>query len=108
MQALQLQKILKENNYEIIHSLNGKEALKILDEKELPDIIISDIIMPFIDGFKFCRQVKNNKKTKNIPIILLTELADYGDVIKGLQAGADNFPNHIPKSLFLKGLTIFY
>ena len=91
MQALQLQKILKENNYEIIHSLNGKEALKILDEKELPDIIISDIIMPFIDGFKFCRQVKNNKKTKNIPIILLTELADYGDVIKGLQAGADNF-----------------
>lgn len=90
-QALQLQMILEENNFEVIHGVNGKEALALIDENNLPDLIITDIIMPKMDGYEFCSKIKGNKKTENIPVILLTQLSDYNDVIKGIQAGADNF-----------------
>lgn len=90
-QALQLIMILEENGYNILHGINGKEALKLIDEDNLPQIIITDIIMPVMDGYELCRAVKNNCKTKDIPVILLTQLSNPDDVIKGLQAGADNF-----------------
>jgi two-component system, sensor histidine kinase and response regulator len=90
-QALKLQMILEESNFEVIHGLNGKEALDLIDENNPPDIIISDIIMPIMDGYEFCSKVKQNEKLKDIPVILLTQLSNPDDVIKGLQAGADNF-----------------
>ncbi len=90
-QALQLQMILEDKGYEVLHGLNGKEALYLIDENNLPDIIISDIIMPVMDGYEFCDIIKKNEKTKVIPVILLTQLSNANDVIKGLQCGADNF-----------------
>ncbi len=90
-QAMQLQMILEEYGYEVLHGINGKEAYDLLDEDNLPDMIISDIIMPEMDGYEFCAKVKNNVKTKDIPVILLTQLSKPDDVIKGLQSGADNF-----------------
>lgn len=56
-----------------------------------PKIIISDIIMPGMDGYEFCTKVKATPHLKFIPVILLTALQDPQDIIKGLQAGADNF-----------------
>ena len=90
-QALKLQMILEENGYEVIHGFNGKVALELIDPNNLPDIIISDIVMPEMDGYELCSSVKANEKTKEIPVILLTQLSNPEDVIKGLQAGADNF-----------------
>lgn len=90
-QALQLTMILEGNGYNVLHGVNGAEALELLDEDNLPEIIISDIIMPVMDGYEMCRRVKENNKTKEIPVILLTQLCNPDDVIKGLQAGADNF-----------------
>lgn len=90
-QALKLQMILEEKDYEVLVGTNGKEALALIDESNLPDLIISDIIMPEMDGYEFCSRVKQNSKTKEIPFILLTQLSKPDDVIKGLQAGADNF-----------------
>ena len=90
-QAMQLQMILEEYGYEVLYGINGKEAYDLLDEDNLPDMIISDIIMPEMDGYEFCSKVKGNEKTKNIPVILLTQLSKPDDVIKGLQSGADNF-----------------
>ena len=90
-QALKLQMILEEKDYDVLVGTNGKEALALIDESNLPDLIISDIIMPEMDGYEFCSQVKQNSKTKDIPFILLTQLSKPDDVIKGLQAGADNF-----------------
>ncbi len=56
-----------------------------------PILIISDIVMPGIDGYEFCKKLKETPALKDIPIILLTSLNDPLDIIKGLQAGADNF-----------------
>ncbi|MBE0647400.1 MAG: response regulator [Bacteroidales bacterium] len=56
-----------------------------------PILIISDIVMPGMDGYEFCKKLKENPDLKDIPIILLTSLRDPLDIIKGLQAGADNF-----------------
>ena len=89
-QAEQLKYILEEHKFNVIIMKNGKDALKLL-ETTTPTIIVSDIIMPEIDGFELCRQIKNNPVTKDVPVILLTSLSESVDIIKGLQAGADNF-----------------
>lgn len=90
-QALQLQMILESNDFDTEHSLNGKEALKLLEGDYKPDIVITDIVMPVMDGYELCTSLKANPKTKDIPVIILTQLSDPNDVIKGLQANADNF-----------------
>ena len=90
-QALKLQIILEKKGYEVLHGLNGRDALSLLDINNPPNIIISDIVMPEMNGYEFCSEIKQNEKTKNIPVILLTQLSNPEDVIKGLQAGADNF-----------------
>ncbi|MCD6355298.1 MAG: response regulator [Prolixibacteraceae bacterium] len=90
-QALKLQMILEERGYEVLYGSDGLEAMDLLDENNPPDIIISDIVMPKMDGYEFCHKVKQNEKTRDIPVILLTHLSDPEDVIKGLQSGADNF-----------------
>lgn len=90
-QALQLQMILESNDFETAHALNGEEALKLLESDYMPDIVITDIVMPVMDGYALCTSLKANPKTKDIPVIILTQLSDPNDVIKGLQANADNF-----------------
>lgn len=78
--------------HQIKHKIckNGAEAYEeaLL---EPPQMIISDIVMPVMDGYEFCARVKENKNLSDIPFILLTALSDPLDIIKGLQAGADNF-----------------
>ncbi len=90
-QALKLQMALEQKNYHVIHGVNGKEALELIDFDDLPNLIITDVVMPVMDGYEFCNAVKHNEQTRNIPVILLTQLSDPKDVIKGLQSGADNF-----------------
>jgi len=58
---------------------------------EKPELIISDIVMPGMDGYEFCKKVKNTEGLSRVPIILLTALQDPQDIIRGLQAEADNF-----------------
>lgn len=70
---------------------DGNEALAALAEGELPSIIISDVMMPNMDGFEFCRQVKNNIETSHLPIILLTAKDDIDSKIQGLEYGADAY-----------------
>jgi PAS domain S-box-containing protein len=89
-QAENLKFILESDNYTVIHVLNGVEALETLKDFT-PKIIISDIIMPKMDGFTLCSRVKADNLLKGIPIILLTSLSDSEDIIKGLVSGADSF-----------------
>jgi two-component system sensor histidine kinase/response regulator len=89
-QAEILKYILENNNYSVRHAIDGQKALEILNQF-VPDIIISDIVMPGIDGYHFCSIVKANDRLKKIPVILLTALSDPRDVIKGLECGADSF-----------------
>ncbi len=80
--------VLKE--YTLLIAPNGKLAWEIIQE-EVPDIIISDIMMPFMDGYSLVKKVKSHNKTKDIPVILITASNDSDDRIKGLQIGADDF-----------------
>ena len=80
------------NDYEYLQAPNGEEALKVAG-KNRPDLIISDIKMPVMDGFQFCEQLKANPKTKGIPVVLLTSLKDDASRAEGQRVGADGFLN---------------
>ena len=77
-------------DYTIIESPDGQAALSIIP-KENPDFIISDVMMPFLSGIELCSRLKSNIETCHIPFILLTSLAEREDIIKGLNAGADDY-----------------
>ena len=89
-QAQQIRNLLEEHGYNVTLVSNGKEALAAA-RKSPPSLIISDIVMPEMDGYRLCCEVKADNNLKKIPLILLTSLSDPHDVIKGLQCKADNF-----------------
>ena len=89
-QREQLQHLLEQHGYSVAAAANGKSALEAAQVRR-PDLIISDIVMPELDGYGLCKSIKTGEKTKNIPVVLLTNLSDPGDVIRGLECGADNF-----------------
>ncbi|MFH1454375.1 MAG: ATP-binding protein [Armatimonadota bacterium] len=89
-QAQVLKDILVENGFKADVAHNGAEALEFL-KKQKPQLVISDIVMPQMDGYELCSHIKNNDELRSIPVILLTSLSGINDVIKGLEAGADNF-----------------
>lgn len=75
-------------SYKISCASNGKEALKLLDEW-IPDLVISDVMMPEMNGIEFCKRMKQNLRTSHIPIILLTAKVETCDYVEGLENGAD-------------------
>ena len=81
---------LVKNGFEVETALNGAEAYKKLYEY-IPDIVVSDIMMPVIDGYQLCRMIKNVDETKKIPVILLTVLDKKIDSFWGKKAGAQLF-----------------
>jgi signal transduction histidine kinase/CheY-like chemotaxis protein len=89
-QAESLRHSLESNGYQCVVARNGKEALE-LAHAAPPALIISDVMMPEMDGFKFCRRVKSDEKLKDVPVVLLTSLVEFSDVIRGLECGADHF-----------------
>lgn len=85
--------LLFDGRYEIARAVNGRDALDKLALEE-PDLIISDLMMPEMDGREFCKAVKSDVNTSHIPFILLTAKATDDDKLLGLQTGADDY---IPK-----------
>ncbi|MCF6355023.1 MAG: response regulator [Candidatus Polarisedimenticolaceae bacterium] len=77
-------------DYEVITAYNGHSGLE-MAITEAPDLLLLDIMMPGLDGYQVCTQLKNNEKTRFIPIIMITALTEIEDKIKGLNAGADDF-----------------
>lgn len=84
---------LLEEEYEILEATNGIEG-KETALKHIPDIIISDVMMPEMDGITLCNELKTNEKTSHIPLILLTAKSSIESRIKGIEIGADSY---IPK-----------
>jgi signal transduction histidine kinase/ligand-binding sensor domain-containing protein/DNA-binding response OmpR family regulator len=79
-----------DQQYRIMTAENGKEGLKKVLDK-YPDLIISDVMMPEMDGFEFCQKVKHDERISHIPVILLTAKADLESKIEGLEFGADDY-----------------
>jgi signal transduction histidine kinase/DNA-binding response OmpR family regulator/ligand-binding sensor domain-containing protein len=95
-------KDLLSDKYTIIQAFNGAEALEILNA-ELPDIIISDVMMPVMDGVELCRKVKTDISTCHIPFIMLTAKNSVIHRIEGLESGADSY---IPKPFYPEHLMV--
>jgi two-component system, sensor histidine kinase and response regulator len=82
--------ILKENGYKIRPVLNGQLALEVA-ENEKPDLILLDIMMPGMDGYEVCRQLKLNPKLKDIPVIFISALNDTKDIINAFKSGGVDY-----------------
>ena len=79
--------------YSILTATNGEEAISVIENNPVtvPDCIISDVMMPVMDGYQLCRELKGNEKTAHIPFVLLTALADTDSRMEGLTSGADAY-----------------
>lgn len=94
---------LLSDKYVIHKARNGKKALKLLEDERI-DLVISDVIMPDMDGLTLCKKIKENIQTSHIPVILLTAKGEIENRIEGLQVGADSYipkPFH-PEHLFIR------
>lgn len=85
-----LQEFLIAEGFETLSALDGEEGVKIGKEKK-PDLILLDIILPKMDGYEVLKAMKSDESTKNIPIILLTNLGSLNDVEKALGLGATTY-----------------
>ena len=83
-------RVLFSATYNIIMAENGEEGVR-MARKEIPDLVITDVMMPVMNGFECCRILKEDLKTSHIPIILLTALTDDENIVKGIELGADDY-----------------
>jgi two-component system, cell cycle response regulator len=81
---------LSSEYFDVLSAYNGGTALQIA-EAELPDVILLDVMMPRMDGFEVCRQLKANRRTADVPVVMVTALSDVANRLRGLEAGADDF-----------------
>jgi two-component system cell cycle response regulator len=81
---------LSAEYFEVLQAASGPEALEVA-QKELPDIVLLDVMMPGMDGFEVCRRLRADARTQHIPVIMVTALDQQSDRVQGLEAGADDF-----------------
>jgi len=82
--------ILRTEDYHLFEATSGDETLRTLTDIS-PDLILLDVMMPGIDGFEVCRRLKNDEKTRAIPVVMVTALREKEHHIKAMEAGADDF-----------------
>lgn len=90
VEAMKLQFVLEQAGYEVRVAVNGAEALMLLGSFS-PVLVISDVVMPVMDGYQLCRNIRVNSAYRRILVVLLTSQTDLSDVLLGLSVGADNF-----------------
>jgi len=82
--------ILKQEGYEMISALDGEIGLRLAKIKN-PDLILLDLILPKVHGFEVLKKLKEDKETKDIPVIVLTNLEGIGNVEKAIELGATTY-----------------
>jgi len=85
-----LGKLLSNNGYEVAMAQSGAQALKFV-RTEFPDLILLDIMMPEMDGYAACEELKAGRPTRHIPVIFLTAKSDAQDIVKGFEAGGVDY-----------------
>jgi len=81
---------LEDVDCQIVAAHDGLEALQIIDRKT-PDLVLLDVMMPKMSGFEVCKRIKNDPKTGDIPVIMVTALNEFGDIERGIDSGTDDF-----------------
>ncbi len=85
-----LGEVLSQQGYEVLPALNGEVGLK-LAQSEKPDLILLDLVLPKIHGFDVLKKIKDNPETKEIPVIILTNLESMEDVKRAMELGATTY-----------------
>src|SRR5689334_4981025 len=98
-----MRELLASRGYDVFTVRDADEA-EIEVRRHLPDLILSDVVMPGRSGYELCRQLKSNPGTRLIPFVLITGLSDRENKVKGIEAGADDFLNKpiFPAELFAR------
>jgi two-component system phosphate regulon response regulator PhoB len=81
---------LEKDGFKVYTAVTGEEALEKTVSK-IPDLVVLDVMLPGIDGLEVCKKLKNNSKTSNIPVIMLTARGEESDIVSGLEIGADDY-----------------
>ncbi|HEX6707319.1 MAG TPA: hybrid sensor histidine kinase/response regulator [Albitalea sp.] len=89
-QAARLRYLMESNGYRTRLAGNGRQALQAMRERK-PGLVLSDVVMPEMDGYQLCRTIKSDPLLRETPVILVTSLTDPKDIVSGLECGADNF-----------------
>jgi len=89
-QAENLRYFLERHGYQVVAARNGREAVDLMT-KSKPHLLISDIVMPEMDGYELCHFVRADQRLRDLPIIFLSVLSDPADIMKSLECGADSF-----------------
>jgi putative two-component system response regulator len=87
-----MSQLLSMRGYDVVTAANAEQAEAEVS-RQLPDLILSDVIMPGKSGYELCREFKDNPTTRLIPFVLITGLSDSGDKLRGIEVGADDFLN---------------
>ncbi|MHC1697806.1 MAG: response regulator [Geobacteraceae bacterium] len=85
-----LSEILTAHGYEVIQAQDGAAAMRIVQAR-LPDLILLDVVMPNLDGFKVCQFLKSNEKTRAVPVVFMTSLVETSDKIRAFRMGAADY-----------------
>ena len=85
-----LKEILQREGFEVVTASDGRHALQEF-VRSRPDLVLTDVAMPYIDGFEVCRQIKGDPEKRLTPVVLITGLSAVEDRVRGIKAGADDF-----------------
>lgn len=85
---MSLEFLMRKNGYNVLIARNGTEARELVKEN-LPDLLLLDIMMPDVDGYQICKEVKAGSKTKHAKVIFISAKTKESDIQKGYQTGAD-------------------
>ncbi|MCA1945221.1 MAG: response regulator, partial [Desulfovibrio sp.] len=91
-QALKLQFLLEDAGYTVLLASDGEQALHLATDQQAahrPDIVITDILMPWLDGYQFTKALREHPATASLPVLMLTTLSDPKDIVQGMECGAD-------------------
>jgi signal transduction histidine kinase len=89
-QAERLKLVLEENGFCVNLAPDGAEALSAI-ARQRPDLVLSDVLMPRMNGYQMCRAIKSDRRLRDLPVLLLTTLGDPEEVLEGLESGADYY-----------------
>lgn len=90
VQRVMIKRLLEKGGYQVLTAKDGMDGLNSVKTHK-PDLVVTDISMPGMDGYEMCREIKQDNALNHIPVLLLTGLDDPKEVIRGLGAGADNY-----------------
>ena len=85
-----LEAYLADEGHEILMAADGRETLEVATQQQ-PDLVLLDIMMPKLSGYEVCQRLRQDPRTKDIPVLMVTALKEMGDIEKAVAAGADDF-----------------